>query len=94
MDDCANKIPGYTKFANKKALKLAKWALEEKNRVKASKLKMAADNMEDKYRNSREFKFKKKMLEKGNIGYYPLYSDLLFDIGKVYPPPFTARNIK
>jgi len=52
-------IPGYDMYANREALELAQWALEEfqnGDRVKASKMKKIADKMEDKYRNSSEFK--------------------------------------
>lgn len=48
-------MEGYTKYANKEALELARWAHEENNRIKASKLKRIADKMEDKYRNTKEF---------------------------------------
>jgi hypothetical protein len=46
-------------YANDNALEVAKWALEEfdaENRIKASKLKRVADKMEDKYRDTREYK--------------------------------------
>ena len=54
-------IPGYVKYGNDAALYLAIWALEENDRVKASKLKKVADKMEDKYRDSRKFYNKKKI---------------------------------
>jgi len=52
-------IPGYTSYASEAALDLAHWALNEfnnGNRVKASKLKRIADKMEDKKRDSKEYK--------------------------------------
>lgn len=53
------RIPGYQAYASEAALELAHWALNEfnnGNRVKASKLKRIADKMEDKKRDSREYK--------------------------------------
>jgi len=53
------RVPGYQAYASEAALELAHWALNEFNngsRVKASKLKKIADKIEDKKRNSKEYK--------------------------------------
>lgn len=77
-------IPGYTQYANKSALNLAIWALEEKERIKASKLKTIADKMEDRYRNSKEFKKKKaenRYARRSMTGSVRiLYDDLLLEM--------------
>lgn len=87
-------IPGKTKYANEEALELAVWSIgifRNDNRIKAYKMKMIADKMEDKYRDSKKFKKRKNQNEynrRHKIGYVTFqFKDLLMKIKLKEPPP-------
>ena len=74
-------------FASKAALKLARWALEENDRIKASKIARIADKLEEKYVNSKEFKKKKAANRRGEV-----YTVLKTPVERPTPPK--ARIIR
>lgn len=80
-------IPGYINYASDAALEVAAWALEEKDRLKATKLKRIADKLEDKYRCSKEFKRKQKQNQRPGGFYTVLYSNVLWEIQDPPKPP-------